>query len=260
MEKGQRRRKRSHTLLLWPLLSLRAASCLRPNVQPGFHNSCAPTHAGYLEDDPLNSAHQNRAIAIASDVRVDGAKSPDISQKEGGFGLGNQRLSITTLNRNASLLCLVSGIASDSGVRNGHRNCKSQRALRFRCAKPLNKHWTECNSETCAWASSSPFIATPIRDATKGGVGKMSWSPSLVMLLYCKVSLSSLPELPLRCFESTVSKERLSELLCQTRWVLAQTPWVRFGSQMTGQKELTRLSPRNSVKSAQNTLQSARLR
>ena len=34
-------------------------------------------------------AHQNRTIAIASDFRVDGAKSPEILQKE-GFGLRNR--------------------------------------------------------------------------------------------------------------------------------------------------------------------------
>ena len=31
-------------------------------------------------------AHQNRTIAIASDFRVDGAKSPEIPQKEGVLG------------------------------------------------------------------------------------------------------------------------------------------------------------------------------
>ena len=36
-----------------------------------------------------NLAHQNRTIAIASDFRADGAKSPEIPQNEGGFGLRN---------------------------------------------------------------------------------------------------------------------------------------------------------------------------
>ena len=31
-------------------------------------------------------AHQNRTIAIASDFRVDGAKSPEILQKQGDLG------------------------------------------------------------------------------------------------------------------------------------------------------------------------------
>ena len=40
-------------------------------------------------------AHQNRAIAIASDFRVDGAKSPDIPQK----GFQAQKLQIKIANR-----------------------------------------------------------------------------------------------------------------------------------------------------------------
>ena len=40
------------------------------------------------------------------------------------------------INRNAALLCLVSEIAAISGVRDRHRNRKSQKSLRFRCAKP----------------------------------------------------------------------------------------------------------------------------
>ena len=46
-----------------------------------------------------------------------------------------QRLSIAPLNRNAALLSLVSEIAAISGVRDGHRNRKSQKSLRFRRAK-----------------------------------------------------------------------------------------------------------------------------
>ena len=73
-------------------------------------------------------AHQNRTIAIASDFRVGGAKSPEISQKEG----------VSALDRNAALLSLVSEIAAMSGVRDGHRNRKSQKSLRFRCAKSVS--------------------------------------------------------------------------------------------------------------------------
>ena len=46
-----------------------------------------------------------------------------------------QRLSIAPSNRNAALLSLVSEIAAISGVRYRHRNRKSQKSLRFRCAK-----------------------------------------------------------------------------------------------------------------------------
>ena len=87
-------------------------------------------------------AHQNRTIGIASDFRVDGAKSPEIPQKEGVSGseiAARNRGSLATfhrtLNRNASLLSLVSEIAAISGVHDGHRNHKSQKSLRFRCAK-----------------------------------------------------------------------------------------------------------------------------
>ena len=84
----------------------------------------------------------NRTIAIASAFRVDGATSPEIPQKEEVWVqksqpeiANRQRLSIAPLNRNAALLSLVSEIATISGVRDGHRNRKSQKSLRFRCAK-----------------------------------------------------------------------------------------------------------------------------
>ena len=44
-----------------------------------------------MRPDPTFSLpHQNRTIAIASDFRVDGAKSPEIPQKEGVLGSGNR--------------------------------------------------------------------------------------------------------------------------------------------------------------------------
>ena len=68
----------------------------------------------------MGLAHQNRTIAIASDFRVDGAKSPEILQKEGIWGsevaARNHKSLATfhrTLNCNAALLCLVLGIATD---------------------------------------------------------------------------------------------------------------------------------------------------
>ena len=48
------------------------------------------------------------------------------------------RLSIAPLNRTATLLSLVPEIAAMSGVRDGHRNRRSQKSLRFRCAKFKN--------------------------------------------------------------------------------------------------------------------------
>ena len=76
-------------------------------------------------------AHQNRTIAIASDFRVDGAKSPETERR--GFGLRNRspksqiaRLSVALLNRNAALLSLVSEIAAISGVHDAHHNCRNR--------------------------------------------------------------------------------------------------------------------------------------
>ena len=47
-------------------------------------------------------AHQNRTIAIASDFRVDGSKSPEIQQEEGVSGVkiaARNRKSLATLHR-----------------------------------------------------------------------------------------------------------------------------------------------------------------
>ena len=79
-------------------------------------------------------AHQNRTFAIASDFRIDGAKSPEILQKEGVLGseiAARNRKSPATFhrtlkNRNAALLSLLSEIAAISGVRDGHRNRKNR--------------------------------------------------------------------------------------------------------------------------------------
>ena len=88
-------------------------------------------------------AHQNRTIAIASDFRVDRAKSREVLQKEeilaseiAARDRKSLLVSIAPLNRNAALLSLVSEIAAISGVCDGHRNHKSRKSLRFRCAKP----------------------------------------------------------------------------------------------------------------------------
>ena len=190
----------------------------------------------------ISLAHQNRTIAIASDFRVDGAKSPEIPQKEGVLGseiAARNRKSLATFYRTLKSQCmqqllpLVSEIASDffknllmplflmgcfpvdfqevkrplkaksgkrpikggkrpikegkrpikamvlvgisvgclmgclpapppwrktaplkrpikgsmiSGVRDGHRNRKSQKSLRFRCAKSISEtsHIARC--------------------------------------------------------------------------------------------------------------------
>ena len=55
-------------------------------------------------------AHQNRTIAIASDFRVDGAKSPEILQKEGVLGLeivAWNRKSLATFHRTLTSQCSI---------------------------------------------------------------------------------------------------------------------------------------------------------
>ena len=84
---------------------------------------------------------QTRTIAIASDFRVDGAKSPERPQKEWVLGL-----EIAARNRR-SLHCFVLSRTwlAISGVRDGHDDSrKSQKSLRFRCAKQ-SKHQEPLN-------------------------------------------------------------------------------------------------------------------
>ena len=61
-------------------------------------------------------AHQNRTIAIASDVSADGAKPPEITQKEGVSTseiVTQNRESPATFHRTLKSQCKVSEIASD---------------------------------------------------------------------------------------------------------------------------------------------------
>ena len=77
----------------------------------------------YVSDCPVTGtkrqetlAHQNRTIALASDFRVDGAKSPEIPQKEGVLGseiATRNRKSLATFHRTLKSQCKVSEIASD---------------------------------------------------------------------------------------------------------------------------------------------------
>ena len=67
-------------------------------------------------------AHQSRTIAIASDFRVDGAKSPEVPQNEVVWAQKLQpeiakRLSIATINRNSALLSLVSDWLTDEPLK-----------------------------------------------------------------------------------------------------------------------------------------------
>ena len=71
----------------------------------------------------LSLAHQNRTIAIASDFRVDGAKSPEIPQKEGVLGseiAARNRRSLATFHRTLKSQCIIAvsclGNCAISGV------------------------------------------------------------------------------------------------------------------------------------------------
>ena len=95
-------------------------------------------------------------IAIASDFRVDGAKSPEIPQKEGVLGseiAARNRKSLATFHRTLKSQCSIAfsclGNRAISGVRDGHRNRKSQKSLRFRrcpteCPRGHAAHAPEC--------------------------------------------------------------------------------------------------------------------
>ena len=116
-------------------------------------------------------AHQNRTIAIASDFRVDGAKSPEIPQKEGALGsefAARNRKSLATFHRtlksqcSIAFSCLGNRAIKSFRVRDRHRNRKSQKSLRFWCAKLL-----------VLWPRSSPSdpkIARRDRGRNKGPI------------------------------------------------------------------------------------------
>ena len=85
-------------------------------------------------------AHQNRTIAIASDFRVDGAKSPTIPQKEGVLGSDiaarNRKPPFyRTLKSKCSIVSSLGNRCDFRENRDGHCNRKSQKSLRFWCAK-----------------------------------------------------------------------------------------------------------------------------
>ena len=63
-----------------------------------------------LHSYKIHLAHQNRTIAIASDFRVDGAKSPEIPQNEGVWGseiAARNRKSLATFHRNLKSQCSI---------------------------------------------------------------------------------------------------------------------------------------------------------
>ena len=92
------------------------------------------TLAGIALDFLVSLAHQNRTIAIASDFCVDGAKSPEIPQKEGVLGseiAARNRRSLATF----------------------HRTLKSQCSIAFSCLRNRRDFWG------LRWASQIAKIA-----------------------------------------------------------------------------------------------------
>ena len=136
------------------------------------------THLGIVPQEQsaqgttlINLAHQNRTIAIASDFRIDGAKSPEIPQKDGVWGseiAARNRRSLASFHRTLKSQCIIAvsclGNRAISGVRDGHRNRKSQKSLRFRCAKLINhgnahSKPTQTKRTSC---SKHPFVASEV--------------------------------------------------------------------------------------------------
>ena len=67
-------------------------------------------HPRASEKSIHNLAHRNRTIAIASDFRVDGAKPPEIPQKEGVLGseiAARNRKSLATFHRTLKSQCSI---------------------------------------------------------------------------------------------------------------------------------------------------------
>ena len=91
-----------------------------------------PTKSGCTSDIP------RQALEFFQDL----GPSPEIPQKEGVLGseiAARNRKSLATFHRTLKSQCSTAfsclGNRSISGVRDGHRNRKSQKSLRFRCAK-----------------------------------------------------------------------------------------------------------------------------
>ena len=101
-------------------------------------------HGGALKRVKRFARIRRCARIDSRDFRVDGAKSPDIPQKEGILGpeiAARNRKSLATFHRTLKSQCSIAfdllsrGSLAISGVRDGHRNCKSQKSLPFWCAK-----------------------------------------------------------------------------------------------------------------------------
>ena len=85
----------------------------RLGIMAGWHgmeNGQKPGNGEKMENQMETLAHQNRTIAIASDFRVDGAKSPEIPQQEGVLGseiAARNRRSLATFHRTLKSQCSI---------------------------------------------------------------------------------------------------------------------------------------------------------
>ena len=74
------------------------------------HPCGSPMWITHVGGGKFRLAHQNRTIAIASDFRVDGAKSPEFLQKEWVLGLeiaARNRKSLATFHRTFKSQCSI---------------------------------------------------------------------------------------------------------------------------------------------------------
>ena len=137
---------------------------------------------------PFRSANRTLAIPepkshnrnIASDFRVDGAKSPEIPQKEGVLGseiAARNRKSLATFHRTLKSQCSIAlpclENCCDFWV--GHRNRKSQKSLRFRCAKQVIQDREEKGaSNPTRWAIFRPENVKEQRERKKKNYDRKS--------------------------------------------------------------------------------------
>ena len=118
-------------------------------------------------------AHHNRTIAIASDFRVDGAKSPEIPQIEGVLGsetAARNRKSLATFYCTLKSQCIIAvSCLVDRcdfwGPRWASQSQESQKSLRFRCAKHMCIHmtlWSRCRQRVLGFCQGGGAPVEPL--------------------------------------------------------------------------------------------------
>ena len=129
-------------------------------------------------------AHQNRTIAIASDFRIDGAKSPDIRQKEGVLGseiAARKRKSLATFHRTLKSQCSIAlsclgnrcdfwgprwASQSQKAAKMAAMSVRALRALSIRTLLPIYIHTAQ--NDACAHVPplDCPLLVGNSRQAT----------------------------------------------------------------------------------------------